>query len=101
MNKDIGLKSMNIKKVANSLVKKYARHTTFAVILLILLSYIFVVFKISRLASAEPNGDQTPTQTLTIQHVDQKVIDHIKTLEDNNTQIHSLFEQARNNPFQQ
>ncbi|MBX4188696.1 hypothetical protein KW792_01195 [Candidatus Saccharibacteria bacterium] len=95
MSKDISLKSIKIKPLVGNLYKKYRRHTVFAVILLVLLSYIFVVFRISQLSAADPSDGQVAGAPLTIPKVDQKVINHIQSLEDNNTQIHSLFEKAQ------
>ncbi|HET7528975.1 MAG TPA: hypothetical protein VFJ84_01965 [Candidatus Saccharimonadales bacterium] len=100
MSKDLNLKSLNLTKVFAGLTKKYGKHLAFAAVLAVLLVYILVVFKISRLASAEPGGDQSTSTVITIPKVDQKTIEHIQTLESNNTQLHALFGQARDNPFQ-
>lgn len=100
MSKDLNLKSLNFGKVFAELTKKYGKHLAFVAVLAVLFIYILVVFKISHLASAEPSDDQAASTTITIPKVDQKTIDHIQTLESNNTQLHALFGQARDNPFQ-
>ena len=99
MNKEINAKSFNLKVFLNTFIKKYGRHAVFAAILLVLFAYILVVLKISRLASAEPAPNQTTANPLVIPQVDQKAISHIQSLEQSNTQVHALFQQARNNPF--
>jgi len=101
MSKDISLKSFNPKPIFGKLLKKYGRHAVFAAIILVLLAYILVVFKISQLANAEPASNQTTANPLAIPKVDQQAINNIQSLESNNTQLHSLFDQARNNPFQE
>lgn len=101
MNKDIDLKSINIKPLLAKVFKKLSGHALFAALFVVLLVYVIVVFKISNLAKAEPTPEQVSTVPTLIPKVDQKVINQIQSLEDNNTQIHSLFEQARNNPFQE
>jgi hypothetical protein len=101
MSKDISLKSLNPKALINKVAKKYGRHAVFATILFVLLAYIFVVFRISQLSNTEPTPDQKSSNPLAIPQVDQQAIKHIQSLEDNNTQLHSLFQQARNNPFQE
>lgn len=101
MNKGIKLKSVNIQATVTKITKKYSKHTVFGAILIVLLVYIFVVFRINDLSKAEPSPDQTTNAANLIPKVNQKAINQIQSLEQNNTQVHSLFEQARNNPFQE
>lgn len=98
-NKD--LKLPNFKVLLPKLYKKFGKHIAFTALLVVLLVYIFVVFRISRLANAEPTPDQTSNTAALIPKVNQNAINQIESLESNNTQIHTLFEQARNNPFQE
>lgn len=105
MSKDISLKSLNIRLLLGNLSKKYSRHAVFAAIILVLLAYIFVVFRISQLSNAEPASGQDTNNPLAIPQVDQKAISNIQTLEDNNTNIKASFDNAkqsvRTNPFQE
>jgi len=78
-----------------------ARHSSFAAIMIVLLAYLLVVWKISSLATAEPSDDDVTTAASSIPKIDKKAVQQIQTLEQNNTQVHSLFNQARNNPFQE
>jgi predicted PurR-regulated permease PerM len=99
MNKGLNLKSLNVQAIFSKVVKRYSKHAVFGVILVVLLVYILVVFKINNLAKAEPSNDQTTSAANLIPKVNQKAINQIQALEQSNTQVHSLFEQARNNPF--
>ena len=101
MSKDISLKGLNLKTLLTKYYKLFGKHTIFAATLIVLLVYVFLVFKISSLAKAEPSNSQAAANSLSIPTVDQKTISHIQSLEQSNTQIHTLFEQARNNPFQE
>jgi predicted PurR-regulated permease PerM len=103
MNKGaINLKSLNgLKPAVSKFIRKYAKHAAFGAILVVLLVYILVVFKINSLAKAEPGPDQSAQAANLIPKVNQKAVDQIQSLEQSNTQIHSLFESARNNPFQE
>ena len=101
MSKDINLKSLNIRLLVGGLSKKYGRHAVFVAIIAVLLAYIFVVFRISQLSGAEPASGQNTNNPLAIPQVDQKAIKDIQSLEDNNTDIKALFDNARNNPFQE
>lgn len=101
MNKDINLKSLNLKPLVTKTVKSLSRHALFAAVFAVLLSYVIVVLKISSLAQAEPTPEQLGNIQTLIPKIDPTTINQIQSLENNNTQIHALFEQARNNPFQE
>jgi hypothetical protein len=97
--KAVNLKSLKLGQLFSKYIKKYGRHSAFAMLLVVLLTYVFVVMKIGSLSRAEPDASQPPDSSSLIPRVNQKAIEQIQSLESNNTQIHSLFEQARNNPF--
>jgi len=100
MSKDINLKSLNLLKAFGGITKKYGKHLAFVAVLAVLLVYILVVFKISQLASAEPSDDQAASSGITIPKVNQKTINHIEKLSQNNTQLKALLGNTRDNPFQ-
>jgi len=83
---------------ALSFIKRYL---TFSVIILFLASYAFLVYRINTLASREPTDDEITSalKALPLPKVDQPTINKIQQLQDQNVQVQSLFEQARNNPF--
>lgn len=101
MSKDISLKSFNIQPSIKKLYGRYSRHTVFGVVIIVLLIYVLVVLRINSLANAEPTPEQENVVTNSIPKIDGNAIKQIQALENNNTQVHSLFEQARNNPFQE
>lgn len=101
MSRDISLKSINLLPLLKKYSKRYSRHAIFAAVIAVLLIYVLVVFKINNLANAEPGPDQETTVTNSIPKINSKDIQQIQDLENNSTQVRSLFEQARNNPFQE
>jgi hypothetical protein len=101
MSKEISLKSINFLPGVKKIYSRYSRHAAFAGILIVLLVYVMVVLKINSLANAEPTPDQETVVTTSIPKIDGNAIKQIQSLESSNTQVHSLFEQARNNPFQE
>ena len=101
MNTKLDLKSIKLGPLVSGFYKRFGKHTAFVILLLILLCYIFVVFRINTLANAEPDSTQQVTITNSIPRIDKNAVDQIQSLEQSNTQIHALFEQARNNPFQE
>ncbi len=90
-----------LKASANKYIQKFSRHAVFAAVLAVLLAYLLVVYRISSLSNAEPTPDQTSTATNLIPKIDPTAINQIQALENNSTQVHALFDQARNNPFQE
>lgn len=99
MNANLDLKSIKLGPVLSNFYKRFGKHTVFVVLIIILLCYIFVVFRINTLANAEPDSTQQVIITNSIPKIDKNAVDQIQSLEQSNTQVHALFEQARNNPF--
>lgn len=69
--------------------------------LFVLLILTFLVFRINQLATTEPSDAaiDEKLQTVTRPKIDQTVLDRIQQLQDQNVEVKSLFDQARNNPF--
>ena len=84
---------------AKKTLPKIIKHAPFMATLLILAVYLFSVWRISQLASAEPPPDQQTAAVVQIPKIDENVIKQIQALEQSNTEIKSLFNSARNNPF--
>jgi hypothetical protein len=101
MNKGMDLKKVNLKQLLENFARRFGKHAIFAVLLLVLLVYVLVVFRIKSLANAEPGPDQQVVISNATPKIDPKAIKQIQALEQNNTEVHALFEQARNNPFQE
>lgn len=101
MSKDLDMKKVNFKQLAALFSKRFGKHLIFAAVLLVLLVYVFIVFRINSLAKADPSPDQQVTASNSVPKVDPKAIKQIEELEQSNTEVHALFENARNNPFQE
>jgi hypothetical protein len=99
MKTDLNLKS--IQRKLNKIFSAERRHGAFIGIIIVLLAYLFMVWKISTLAVAEPTPEQSALAETQIPKIDKKAIDQIQSLEKSNTEIRSLFDEARNNPFQE
>lgn len=65
--------------------------------------YSFLVFRINALNAQEPSDDDVTAKLKTVQRpkVDQSVIDKIQQLQDNSVDVRSLFNHARDNPFEE
>ncbi len=100
MSKDVKLNLDALKSKVKKFLAVLAKHIIFIVLMVVLVTYLFVVWRISQLAGAEPpTADDTTTSA--IPKVDKNAINQIQALEQSNTQVHSLFDSARKNPFQE
>lgn len=101
MDKNVNVNLGSLKSKAQKLLPVLAKHASFIAVIAVLLVYLFVVFRISQLAGAEPPADQDITAAAAIPKVDKNAIDQIQALEQSNAEVKSLFNSARNNPFQE
>lgn len=99
MNANIDLKSL--KPRLKKLLNKVLARATFLTVLLVLVAYLLVVWRISGLATAEPPPEAQTTVANSIPKVNKTAVEQILKLEENNSEVHSLFNEARNNPFQE
>jgi hypothetical protein len=97
LNFDIKGAVAQAKKISKQLIK----HASFIAVMLVLVAYLVVVWKISGLASTEPTMESAQAAASNIPKIDKNAVKQIQALEENNTQVHSLFNQARTNPFQE
>lgn len=69
---------------------------------LVLIVYAFVLLRINSMQNAQPSsaGGGSDVKVAATPHIDPKVIDQLKQLQDNSVSVKSLFDQARSNPFQ-
>lgn len=103
MSKDINLDLKSLQPLLKKALKILLKHAVFITILIVLLVYVLVVSRINQLANAEPSMDAETTALAkdSIPRVDKTAIQQIQSLEQNNTQVQTLFENARTNPFQE
>lgn len=100
MSKNIDIKQFT--KVLRSTLEKILHYAGFLFVITILLIYAFLILRISVLSDPNTAGVGAAEQMNTVKRlkVDQSSIDSIEQLEDQNIGVQSLFEEARDNPFQ-
>lgn len=78
------------------------RYTVVVFISIIVLIYGFLAFKIGVISGTEPDEADVAQQLKGTQQlqIDQEAISQIEQLKDQNIAVQSLFESARDNPFQ-
>lgn len=91
----------SIREQIKPIVRFLNTYKKFIFVIAVLLAVIFLVFRINQFSSAEPSQAQLDEklQNATRPKIDQAVLDRIQQLQDQNVQVQSLFDQTRNNPF--
>lgn len=98
-------KNIDVKQITaglRGLFAKLQRYAGFLFVVSVLLIYSFLVLRISLLSDPKADEAAVAEQIDTVKRlkVDQSSIDRIEQLEDQNVGVQSLFEEARDNPFQ-
>lgn len=98
------MKDLEIKKLLSKLKafgQKIKQYSVVIFIVVLVGIYGFLVFRINVLTQTEPSESAVNQQLQTVQRpkIDQTAIDKIQKLQNQNVEVKSLFDQARNNPF--
>ena len=93
----------NVTDFANSTLTNLKHYKVVIFALLITGVYGYVVVTISSFASAQPTPEQVALQTSPIKStkIDKKIVAQLQQLQDNSVNVKTLFDEARNNPFQE
>lgn len=77
------------------------RYVKFIFIVSVLIVFGFFVFRINQFSNTEPTmtAVEEKLQTVRRPKIDKDVLSKIEQLQNQNIQVQSLFDQARNNPF--
>lgn len=83
------------------LVQFIKRYIVFMFVITLFVIFGFFILRISQFSQIEPSDDAISEKLKTVQRpkIDNAVLDKIEQLNDQNIQVKSLFDQARNNPF--
>jgi len=98
---DLDLKALGpmLRKAARSAL----RYSGIMFFVLVALVYGFVILRINSLSNAQPTDSQisaaSQSNATAIPSIDPKVVQQLQDLRDNSTNVKSLFDNARTNPF--
>lgn len=87
-------------KPAKAFSEKYG---TFMIVIGVLVLFGFVFYRIGYFNSIEPSEEKIEEKLLTVKRpkIDKAVVEKLENLEQQNIQVQSLFNQARENPFRE
>ena len=91
----------NAPLMAARTVRVMTRYRVLIFIILVTAVYGYVLFTINSLTRQQPSSQSVNTElkTIKVPKIDQTVVKQLQQLRDNNVSVHTLFEQARDNPF--
>jgi hypothetical protein len=105
MSKDVNL-NLNLKNLPQQLagVGRTLQHYRIVLfVVFVVLVYGFVVLRINTLDNVQPSADSVSAQSDPIRttNINPQVVKQLESLKNNHVNVQTLFDQARNNPFQE
>ena len=98
--------SLNSSTIISKLTEIIAKVSRFKLVLFIIMVgavYGYILFTIGTLTNAQPSDAMVQAQNdpIASARIDKKVISQLRQLEDNSVSVKELFDDARDNPFQE
>ena len=99
---ELKLDKAALRKLAVRLLQLFSRFGGILFFLLIAIVYGFIIMRISALSNIQPSQSDIDAQTKStpIPRIEPKIAGQLEQLEDNSVNVQTLFNQARNNPFE-
>lgn len=98
-NNDISISSLG--KSLSDFVNKLGKYAFLLFFIFLAAIYGFVLYRINVLANAEPTDAAITQATNKTPRIDEHVVTQLKNLQDNSVSVKTLFDEARDNPFQE
>jgi uncharacterized membrane protein len=98
-NANIKLNVRDLPAQFGKVLRKVSAYKVIIFFLVVTALYGFIVFRINT-ANNTP-ASQADAQSTAQPRVDQSTVDKIQSLQDNSVSVQALFDQARQNPFQE
>lgn len=97
------LNTKNLTTSLNKILEKLKKNSLFIGIVLVLLVFLFVIWQIRYYSLVEPTSSEVDSKVNELQtpRLDQSAVKKILDLQDQNVEVKALFNDARQNPFQE
>jgi len=97
------LKTASFKQTLSSAKDSLQKYTPILFVILVLALYGVVLSKLHTLRNAQPSESSISDQVKAakIPHIDERVVNQLRSLHDNSVSVKSLFDGARSNPFKE
>lgn len=84
-----------------TLSRRIGAYKAFIFFLAVAALYGFILWRINVFSNAPADQSEEQAQTTAQPHIDPATVAKIKSLQDNSVSVQTLFDSARNNPFQE
>lgn len=98
-NKDINLQ--DIPAAFNGFVRGISAYKVFVFFLAAASLYGYIIWRINTFSNAPADSNEESSQTTAQPHIDPATVAKIQSLQDNSVSVQTLFDNARQNPFQE
>lgn len=101
MNSDLSLDAF--KNLGRPVAQLFSRYRILLFLVVVGAAYAFLILRVSTLSNVPPDPDtlSASTKTLATPRIDPATVKKIQDLQDNSVNVQALFDQARQNPFQE
>ena len=95
------IETKNIVAKLQSYLSNLKKYITFIFVITVMFIFSFFIFRINQISRTEPSDLEVEEKLQTVRRpkIDQAVLDKIEKLQGQNIEVQSLFDTARNNPF--
>jgi hypothetical protein len=100
-NGNINLNLNDLPALLGGFMRKVSAYKVFLFFLLVAALYGFIVFRINTFSNTPPSTSEETAQGAAQPHIDPDTVAKIQSLQDNSVNVQSLFDSARENPFQE
>jgi len=100
-NKDIKLDIGSLSEGFGKALKKVGAYKAFIFFLVVAGLYGFIVWRINTYSSVAPSQSEESAQIAARPHIDPDTVKKLEDLQNNSVSVQALFNQARQNPFQE
>jgi len=84
-------------------LRKLRHYSPLIFVAFVVLLYGFILLRVNSLSNQQPSAQAVSGQVKAAQipHIDTSVVKQLQSLQDNSVSVQTLFNQARDNPFQE
>lgn len=92
-----------LNKQLHSLLTSFMKHMAILFFLVLTALYGFLIWRINVLSSARPSQEDitAATQNVPKPKVSEDIVQKLQGLQDNSVRVQAIFNEARQNPFQE
>lgn len=100
-NSDINLDLKTVGPALGKLFKRLGAYSALIFFLFVAALYGYIMWRINVYSNAPANQSEVSAKVAAQPHIDPTVVQKMQDLQNNSVNVQSLFNQARENPFQE